>query len=490
VSSGRLSRRGFGGGVAALLLGLTATRSASGAVTQDRFGPPRPFDWPWLVAEAQARARQPFRPHIAAHAVPDYDSHVRLSYGHADLVAGRLRLFPARRDIAPVAVTIHVVEGHMAREIVNLRGLFEGGEPADAAGFRVMDAGGSADWLAYLGASYFRAAGRGGQYGLSARAIAVDTAMPGPEEFPAFTDFWIEDKGADRLMIHALVDGPSLCGAFAFDTQRHPGAVVQNVTAALFLRRDIARLGLAPITSMFDFDERHRGDRRPEVHDSDGLAILTGVGERIWRPLNNPPGPRVHLMRADHVKGFGLIQRDQVFDHYQDNQSFFDRRPSLWVEPQGDWGLGSVMLYEMNTVSENVDNIATMWIADAAARAGERRDFAYRLTWAQDDPATDGRARCVEVSSRPGTGPHGGVTRYQFDFAGASLTGLDCTSGVVPVTNLPPAAVLQAGALPLDGVWRVTLDVRTAGLVQDEFRLFLRHGENALGETVIKTVRP
>jgi len=497
---GQFSRRGLGGGLAALWLGLTSSQFAFAALPQDRFGPPRPFDWAWLVAEAQRRARQPYRQRLAEHAVPDYDSHVRLSYEHADLVAGRLRLFPARRDIAPVAVAIHVVDGNVARQITNFQGLFGGGESADAAGFRVMNGDGASDWLAYLGATYFRAAGRQGQYGLSARAIAVDTAMPQPEEFPAFTDFWIEAKGDDHLVIRALVDGPSLCGAFAFDTQRRPVAVEQEVEAALFLRRDVARLGIAPITSMFDFDEGYRGDRgdwRPEVHDSDGLAIVTGTGERIWRPLDNPPGPRVHMLRADHLKGFGMIQRDQAFDHYQDDQSFFDRRPSLWVEPHGDWGPGTVMLYEMNTVTENVDNIATMWIADAAARAGQRRDIAYRLTWTNDDPSANGRARCVNVFSGPGgvpgAVPIAGATRYMFDFQGSSLNGLDPKGGVAPVTNLPPAALLMVNVRPLagpGGVWRVTLDVRTQGLAQNEFRLFLRHGDNALSETVIKTVRP
>lgn len=494
---GLLSRRGFAGGA---LAGWLALITPALAVEAGRFGPPRPFGWAALVAEAQRRARSPWQPRLATHAVPDFDTHVRLSYGPADKVAGQLRLFPAKRDTAPNKVSIHVVEGGMARELRDTRGVFGGGESADVAGFRVMNADGGSDWLAFLGASYFRASGPVGQYGLSARAIAVDTAMPGPEEFPAFTDFWIEAKGDDRLVIHALVDGPSLCGAYAFDTRRGGAAMVQDVRSALFLRRDVRRLGLAPITTMFDFGEGHRGDRRdwrPEVHDSDGLAIQTGTGERIWRPLDNPPGTSVHMLRADHLKGFGMIQRDQAFDHYQDDLNFYDRRPSLWVEPQGDWGPGAVMLYEMNGASETVDNMAAMWISDAPARAGQRRDFAYRLSWAKDDPSADGAARCVNVFAGPGgvpgADPIAGVTRYVFDFRGGALPGLGRASGVSAITDLPPAAVLLANTLPVEGqpgLWRVTLDVRTQGLTQGEFRLFLKRGGDALSETVIKTVRP
>lgn len=495
----RLTRRNVTkSGLGALLMAF-AGRALGEAAIPGRFGPARRFSWDDLVAQAQARARRPYARQIAAHAVPDFDTHVRLSYDPAEMVAGRLRLFPAKVDTAPDAVNIHVVENGMARAIVDTHGLFGGGQSADVAGFRVMEAHGGGDWLASLGASYFRAVGPTGQYGLSARAIAVNTAMPGPEEFPAFTDFWIEQKGADHLLIHAMVDGPSLCGAYAFDITRTGAGVEHGVRTALFVRRDIARLGVAPITSMFDFDQSARpahDDWRPEVHDSDGLAIHTGTGERIWRPLDNPPGPRVHMLRADGVKGFGMIQRDITFDHYQDDLNFYNRRPSLWVTPEGDWGPGAVMLYEMNTISENVDNMAAMWISDRPARAGERRDFAYRLRWGQGDLVGDANAVCVNhfigPGGVPGADPIAGATRYVFDFSGTSLRGLTRDSKVEAVTDLG-AAMIMANVFPVEGqsgLWRVVMDVRVEGLKQNEFRLFLRRAGGALSETVIKTVRP
>lgn len=492
-------------GLGALMTALFGTEIGAGsalgeAALPGRFGPPRPFSWEDLVKQAQIRARKPYARQLAARAVPDFDTHVRLSYGEAERVAGLLRLFPARVGTAPDRVNIHVVQQGKARAILDTHGLFGAGGAADVAGFRIMEPSGAADWLAILGAAYFRAVGPSGQYGLSARAIAVDTALPGPEEFPAFTDFWIEQTGANNLLIHALVDGPSLCAAYAFDVTRHGDGVDQAVRASLFIRRDIRLLGLAPITSMFDFDQAKRpdhGDWRPEVHDSDGLAIHTGAGERIWRPLDNPPGPRVHMLRADGVKGFGMIQRDTAFDHYQDDLNFYNRRPSLWVEPQGDWGPGAVMLYEMNTVSENVDNMAAMWVADRPARAGERRDFAYRLRWGQGNLGGDGNAICVNYfmgpGGVPGRDPIAGATRYIFDFAGPALHGLTRESKVEAVSDLPREALLMVDTGPVAGqqdLWRVTMDVRVEGLKQDQFRLFLRRGGGALSETVIKTVRP
>src|SRR3546814_4377332 len=74
-------------------------------------------------------------------------------------------------------------------------------------------------------------------------------------------------------------------------------------------------------------------DWRPEIHDSDGLAIRTGAGERIWRPVNNPMRPQVNSFYDTSLQGFGLMQRDRHFDHYQDDAVFYEKRPNLWTEP-------------------------------------------------------------------------------------------------------------------------------------------------------------
>lgn len=491
----------------ALMLALAALTGVpvvarAAATAPAMFGPPRPFRPEQLVAMAKALAAKPFAPRpMPASAAANYDAHVKLAYGQAAELPGHIRLFPARRDIGAEAVGIHIVANGQARTLTDTHGLFGGGGAVDPAGFRVMFPDGHADWLAFLGASYFRASGRLGQFGLSARGIAVDTGIDHSEEFPAFTDFWIEAIGEDRLLIHALLDGPSLTGAYTIDTTRKPDGAVQDITATVFLRRDIRRLGFAAMSSMYVAGEDGQGQRldwRPEVHDSDGLSIVDGNRERIWRPLDNPPdSPRTNAYHVDGMKGFGLLQRDQNFDHYQDDNSFFDRRPSLWVEPKGDWGAGAVMLFAFPSISENVDNIACFFVTDQAAKAGQRRDMAYRLTWGSTVPDGDDNAICTAVrmgpGGVPGADPISGATRYVFEFTGKSLAGLGRDSGVVAITNLPKDAVLLNASGPIntrDAMWRVVLDVRTQGLAQDNFRVFLQRAGGAISETVIKSVKP
>lgn len=491
-----LTRRGASG-LIMTLLGM-ALLPAGALAARGRLGPGRPFSHEVLASRARALAARPYvAPPASPNAVSDYDEMVKLTYGEAEAIAGHVRLFPASKAIAPHAVTMHILEAGMAREIVDTSRLFRGGKDADASGFRVMDADGHSDWMAYIGASYFRSSGSRDQYGLSARGIAVDTGLPTGEEFPAFREFWIEQLGETRLRVHALLDGPSLTGAYVFDCMKGDRGVVQDVTASLYFRRDIRQLGIAPASSMFWYDQSgRRGDWRPEIHDSDGLAIQPGNGERVWRPLENPEGATLSAFRADDCRGFGLIQRDQNFDHYQDDGVFYDRRPSLWVEPRGDWGAGAVMLYEMPTDGETLDNIAMFWCGDEPAKAGGSRDVAYRLTWTSNDPSADAAARCVDLfegpAGIPGAAAIEGGRKFVFDFVGPGLAGLDRSSGVEAATNLPAEALISAHAYPVVGQenrWRAMLDVRPGATAQKEFRLYLKRGDAALSETVIKVLK-
>ena len=148
--------------------------------------------------------------------------------------------------------------------------------------FRVLNPHKIGDWLAFQGASYFRSSGELEQYGLSARGIAIDTALPSPEEFPRFTEFFVERDGP-AVNVYALLDGPSVTGAYRIHC-RKDGIVTTEVEARLFARSDIKRLGIAPLTSMFWYSELNRAgapDWRPEVHDF-GRARLV---DRQWRAL-------------------------------------------------------------------------------------------------------------------------------------------------------------------------------------------------------------
>jgi glucans biosynthesis protein len=497
----------------ALTAGGPALAAASGrgrgaGAVAPALGAAQPFDWAWLQAEAERLAARPPRPPHQAdprtHAV-DYDAANRIRFredrslftddGYA------VRLFPLGR-YAPTPVDLFMVERGRARPIEHSENMFEvapGDGPAPQvlpgmSGFRVMNRGGVGDWLAFQGASYFRSAGPLDQYGLSARGVAIDTGIDGREEFPAFTAFWLERTDAG-LTIYALLEGASLTGAYRFVCAKGRDAVVQDVSAALFLRRDVERLGIAPLTSMFWYDEGNpqaRIDWRPEIHDSDGLLIHNRAGERLWRPLRNPDRPTVNLFADDRgASAYGLLQRDRSFDHYQDDGVFYEKRPSLWVEPKGDWGPGAVTLYEIPTRRETDDNIVAFWTPKAPARAGMRLSFDYRLRWLGGEPEPTAVARVIDrwtgVAGRPGTDPIAGAQRLVTDFAGPMLKGLDRGSGVTPAVSVDRGRILSVAAYPVVGQaarWRLVVDVaREPGTAN--LRATLEKGGSPLSETLI-----
>ena len=255
----------------------------------------------------------------------------------------------------------------------------------------------------FQGASYFRAIAQGTLYGLSARGLAIGTAGAGPEEFPIFTAFWVhEPQPGDRVLhMSALLDSDSVAGAFDFTME--PGtATVMHVRSVLFPRRDLDSVGIAPLTSMYFFGpERRAGidDFRDAVHDSDGLRIVNGSGERLWRPLRNPSGVETSSFLDENPRSFGLIQRARDFDDYEDAETHYERRPSAWIEPEGDWGRGAVMLVEIPSADEFADNIVAFWRPAEPLTAGSENTFVYRLTWGLSEGEALPLARIVSTRS-------------------------------------------------------------------------------------------
>lgn len=506
-------------------LGL-ARSTAPASVTGLRWGSARPFSFEALVKQARQAAS---RPHAPPPALPrdvleriDYDAHGQIRF-KTDLApfqngtgAFPLTFFHLGRYFQ-TPVHMHLLEptreGLQAREILYDPSYFD--MPADSPAHQVPQGAGFAgfrfqedqhgdqkalpwqknDWVAFLGASYFRAIGELYQYGLSARAVALDAALPDrPEEFPSFTHFWFEPQqaGGRTVTVHALLDGPSVTGAYRFVMTRGPD-VKMDVTSRLFLRKDVARLGLAPLTSMYWYSETRRPelmDWRPEVHDSDGLAIWLRNGERIWRPLANPASTQATAFEAPQIRGFGLLQRDRVFDHYQDGVNY-ERRPSLWVEPVGDWGDGAVQLVEIPTDDEIHDNILAMWVPKAPARAGQAHALDYRLHWSADEPQPSALARVV--ATRLGRGGQlgaprpAGVRKYTVEFLGAPLAALPfgVKPEVVVTASQGQCGNLFAEAVPngVAGHWRASFDLIRETEHPVDLRLFLKQGDQALSET-------
>lgn len=239
--------------------------------------------------------------------------------------------------------------------------------------------------IVFQGASYFRALGKGNGYGISARGLAINTAEPQGEEFPVFKAFWIEKptKESIELVVYALMDSSSVTGAYRFSIR--PGMhTITDVEAVLFPRVDLTKVALAPLTSMFMFSMNGRDqidDYRPEVHDSDGLLISNGRNETLWRPLANPKELQISDFIDRDPQGFGLLQRARAFDDYQDLETHYEKRPSVWTEPLGSWGEGSVELIEIPSASEIHDNIISFWRPAAPIKKGTEFRYTYRLIW-------------------------------------------------------------------------------------------------------------
>ncbi|WP_249553784.1 glucan biosynthesis protein G [Shewanella sp. 8A] len=299
-------------------------------------------------------------------------------------------------------IEIAIVEANQATHLAYEPKYFTAGEVISQAlpnddigysGFRIhnqLNTNGIFDELmVFQGASYFRALGKGNSYGLSARGLALKTADPEGEEFPIFRAFWVERPSYDSnlIVVHALLDSPSVAGAYRFSVR--PGDNTQiDVEATLFPRVELNKVGLAPSTSMFlhSLNGRHdTDDFRPEVHDSDGLLMFNGRGEHLWRPLANPRQLQVSAFSDNSPQGFGLIQRERNYASYQDLEAQYERRPSLWIEPVGNWGQGAVVLTEIPTESEIHDNIVSFWKPRQPIPAGSEYHFAYRMSWG-DEP--------------------------------------------------------------------------------------------------------
>ncbi len=342
--------------------------------------------------------------------------------------------------------------------------------------------------IAFAGASYFRAVSAGARYGLSARGLAIDTGLESGEEFPLFREFWLERPSprAKAMVVYALLDGPRVTGAYRFVI--HPGRTTRvDVRATLFQREAVQELGIAPLTSMFWYGEAHprpAAEYRDEVHDSDGLFLVNGNGERLWRPLANERRLRLSQFRLENPRLFGLLQRDRDFASYQDLEARMELRPSAWVEPRGDWGGGYVKLTEIPTRNEFNDNIVAYWVMDPPPPAGRPVEIAYRIGWSLDEPLADAGSRVV--GTRLADGHEEGTRRFLVDFAGPALAALDPEAevqGVVSGDRKVEIVEQHVTHNPVTGGWRLSFALRPPRKRPLVLRAYLRHGDDVLSET-------
>jgi glucans biosynthesis protein len=324
--------------------------------------------------------------------------------------------------------------------------------------------------IVFLGASFFRVLGRNQEYGLTARGLAINTASKGGEEFPWFTDFWLvrpTDPEQRTLTLYALLDSESITGAYQF-TVRPGGTTQVEVTSTLYPRRNIQKLGIAPLTSMFLFGVDPSGHRfddyRPQVHDSDGFMAQTGTGEWLWRPLSNPHELRINRFMDLQPRGIGLIQRDRDFSHYQDPVANFQRRPSYWIQPLGNWGKGGAELVEIPTDEAIHDNIALYWVPDQPVTSGKELHFSYLLTAHSDSPEWPPGAKTLATRITTATPDEqrdlsrSDARRVIIDIGGGDLAGLDASQPVKALLTVSGGTTTNVTVERLEenGVWRVS----------------------------------
>jgi periplasmic glucans biosynthesis protein len=357
--------------------------------------------------------------------------------------------------------------------------------------------------ISFLGASYFRFLGEGQKYGLSARGLSIGVGAKETEEFPAFREFWIEqpEPAGDRAVIHALLDSDSVTGAYRFILYAAKKTAIE-VTATLFARKRIEKLGVAPLTSMFftgENDRRYVDDFRPELHDSDGLLIHTGSGEWIWRPLRNPVKGEASAFMDQNIRGFGLMQRDRSFEHYQDLDLHYELRPSYWVEPLDGWGEGKVELFEIPTSDETNDNIVAQWAPAQPMEPGQSRTWRYKITSLMDEGALTpgGVARNTYRTKPRALGSAEPVTasmaRFIIDFTEGQLAFFHKAPDQVQVVpSISNGRVMRAFITPnvQTGGFRAVIDVDVPAGQSADIRAFLRAGNKALTETWTYPWRP
>ncbi len=511
----------FGGGFSAAVLLARELFSAGGAAASEAaplkslpLAARTPFTENTVTELARQLAKSPYRP--PEDTIPqsykdlDYDRYrairfrKNLALWRGDNLGFTAELFSAGY-IYRTPVKVFVVEGSQASEIAYNPDIFTYGpevsRPPDGSrpgfsGIRihapiekasVMD-----EFAVFQGASYFRAKAAGQVYGISGRGLAINTAQPPMDEFPVFRRYWLvqPQPGSRTVTVFALLDSASVSGAYKFVISAGSDTVM-DVDCTLFPRAAMPYAGIAPLTSMFYFapGNSYRADEaRLRVHDSDGLAILNGKGEHLWRPLINPPRVQYSAFADGNVKGFGLVQRERRADHYQDIDARYEARPSVWVEPKEGFTEGAVELVELPTKTEYFDNIVAFWHPREPLQPGAEYTYRYRLNWCEEPPAVPGLAMVTQTLTGASTRQEGARLFY-IDFAGTERLNLcdeapTCPNNVLELSST--TGKFESIAIrrnQIAGGHRVSFDYRPEpGILQADLRCVLAPGGKQLSE--------
>lgn len=481
---------------------------APDAVTPETATPSRaPFAFDQVINKAQALSEHAFqesRPVPAAAAAFDYDQYRRLEFKRESAEWTDDTSIPFRVHYDP--------RGYLFNEEVKLNLIDKGVSTPKAwaeadfnffdlplseddkkalgyAGFHVTaplnSSGKFDDLISFKGASFFRVLSAGTVYGASARGMAISTASPAGEEFPAFREFWLvkPEPGAKSMTVYALLNGISTTGAFQFVIT--PGSTTNvDVEAVFFPRRKLTEVGVAPITSMYYFSPHslNRGNRdyRVAVHDSEGLMMELHNGEWVWRTLANPNQLEISSFATQPPLGFGLVQRKRDFEAYDDLEANYELRPNVWIAPKDGWGPGNLTLVEIPTTNEYNDNIVVSWRPADAWEAGKPVRLSYEMIWSLPQPVVAPVAKVT--ATKVGISPATKRPMFIIDFDSDNSELLrDALPQVSTSAGTIIAPVVQPN--PKTGGVRLSFELDTKDASLCELRALLTKADHSVSET-------
>lgn len=339
----------------------------------------------------------------------------------------------------------------------------------------------------FQGGTFFRAMARAQNYGVTARALALRLADSRGEETPFFRALWIERPpvGAKAVNLYGLIDSESAAGAFVA-TVRPGDVTIIDSQLTLFARQALDNVGVGVMSAMYLFgpnERRSQDDIRPAVYEASGLKMIRGNEESVWRPLVNPQNLQISIFGDENPRGFGLLQRSRDQAWFQDDDQRLERRPSLWVEPIGDWGAGAMQLVEIPSDSEVNKNIVAYWRPKAPMAAGGEMTFAFRQFWWWWPPERTKVA--IVTQTRTGKGSSGRRRRFAVDFAGDALADARATVEMAPSISASPGAISNVRVMPYPErkACRVTFELDPGNESMCELRLVLEGGGQPLTET-------
>lgn len=450
--------------------------------------------------------KPPAKPSLGSLATISPDDYAQISYRPEKIVWGSDNLGFAIEPLHPGAnvtgqMQIFLVERGMARPLQYDPANFNFGKikpPAananlDHSGFRILkvDRNGTvAPVASFQDASYFAAIVPNQTWGLIARPLTVRATSGPGEEAPQIRMVWIEQPSvaSNTLVIHALIDTPSLAAAYQF-TLRANDVVIVDTECTIFARNAVGHFGLAATQATYFFgaiERRNTDDVRPAAHEIKGAQILTGAGEWIWRPVTNRSAVQISGFIDTNPRGFGLLQRDRAFDDFLDDENQWQRRPSLWIEPIGEWGPGEVTLVEVPAASQNNKNIAMYWRPKAGLASGSKSHFAYRQFWCWTPPEQPpGAMVTLSRVGRLSNNPQNARRRFLVQFTGGPI------GDEKEFADLKPKVWASAGKLLSVRTFRssrqknlrVLFDFDPGSEPSIEFRLVLESKDKPVSET-------